>query len=259
MPLKEEIKEEAKLLEQEVEKVLEKLHIHRPIPLGKVLIGIFGLILIVWLLLWLTAPKECIPGPEVCDGIDNDCDGVVDNDLTQECGVSEEGVCTMGITTCQNGRWSPCAGAVGPVQEVCDNLDNNCDGAVDNIAPTECYYGLPETQGVGMCKAGFVGCANGTISGCVGMIMPAFEDCDNRDNDCDGQVDEDVTRPCYSGPTETRNVGKCKSGLQHCENSIYGACTGEVLPSAEICDSKDNDCDGLVDEGCNNQSATNST
>jgi len=243
MSLKEDIKEEAEML-------LEKLHVHKPIPLGKVLLGIVGLIFVVWFLLWLTAPKECIPGPESCDGIDNDCDGVVDNGLTQECGAAVAGECTLGITTCQNGKWSPCSGAIGPTAEVCDGLDNDCDGILDNLAAVSCYYGPEGSLGIGMCTEGVIGCENGQITGCDGMIIPHFEDCDGRDNDCDGEVDEDVQRPCYSGAKETRNIGECKSGITLCANAIWTPCAGEVLPQTETCDSKDNDCDGEVDEDC---------
>ncbi len=250
MPLKEKLKEEALMLEEEAEKLLDRLHVHRPLDFHKILLGILGLIVVVWFLLWLTGPGECMPAPEVCDGLDNDCDGVVDNDLTQECGVSDVGECSFGITTCKNGKWLGCSGGIGPAPDICDGLDNDCDGIIDNIPAQECYYGPEGTLGVGMCTAGFIGCSNGQITGCEGMIMPHFEDCDGRDNDCDGEVDEDVKRVCYSGPDGTRNVGECTSGFQHCVNNVYGVCTGEVLPAAEVCDEKDNDCDGAVDEGC---------
>jgi len=248
MAIKEEWKEEARMLEQEAEKLLRKIPLVQPISLGKILVGIIGIILIIWLLLWATAPKDCIPSPEVCDGIDNDCDGVVDK-ITKECGQSI-GECVSGIQTCENGRWGACSAAVGPTDEFCDGKDNDCDGTVDNIPQIECYEGPPGTLGIGMCRSGFIGCENGQLAGCVGQVIPHFEDCDGRDNDCDGEVDEDAIRVCYSGPPETRNVGECKTGTQPCEAGLFGACAGEVLPQAELCDEKDNDCDGEVDEGC---------
>jgi hypothetical protein len=58
------------------------------------------------------------------------------------------------------------------------------------------------------------------------------------------------TQSCYTGPVGTAGVGLCKSGIQTCnaEGTAYGACFGEVLPTAEVCDGADNDCAGFVDE-----------
>ena len=86
------------------------------------------------------------------------------------------------------------------------------------------------------------------------------EVCNNFDEDCDTLIDERITRSCYTGPEGTLNVGVCVEGSQICNagqwygrratgNYTLGVCTGEVLPSEEICDGADNDCDGTVDYG----------
>lgn len=56
---------------------------------------------------------------------------------------------------------------------------------------------------------------------------------------------------CYTGPLGTLDVGVCKSGVRTCgeDGSSFGPCVGEILPSKEIRDSKDNDCNGLIDDG----------
>jgi hypothetical protein len=87
------------------------------------------------------------------------------------------------------------------------------------------------------------------------------EVCDGSDNNANGQVDEGcpcligTTQACFVGPPSARNVGGCLDGIQVCINRVapaWGPCSGGFLPTAEVCDTKDNDCDGCADDipGC---------
>ena len=179
----------------------------------------------------------CVPtGAEVCDNSDNDCDGAIDEGLTRSCG-SDVGVCRAGTETCSAGAWVGCT-ATGGGPEVCNNLDDDCDGRVD---------GLSRSCGtdVGACRAGTELCLSGSWGSCLGAIGPSTERCDGVDNDCDGSVDEadpDVGTPC--GETQ----GECEAGTIQCVGGAL-SCVGAVGPTAEVCDGLDNDCDGLPDDG----------
>ncbi|HAA54332.1 MAG TPA: hypothetical protein DCE42_06230, partial [Myxococcales bacterium] len=112
------------------------------------------------------------------------------------------------------------------------------------------------------CKEGTQTCAGGKWGQCQNESIPQNETCgDNKDNDCNGRVDElascnqgctdGTTRACYTGPAGTKDVGVCKGGGQLCKNNKWEACVGEIVPTTEICgDGKDNNCNNQVDDNC---------
>ncbi len=181
-----------------------------------------------------------VPLEDVCNGLDDNCDGEVDNssNIGEDCGESNKGICKLGTIACTDGEES-CEGAVLPTDEVCDGLDNDCDWAVDDDYPEHLQ---PCGDTTGECKAGKYLCQNGSLV-CVDPVGPSDEKCDGKDNDCNGVVDNDIPG---LGEVCGSEVGECNLGETDCKNGKL-VCAGETVPAEEICNGKDDDCDGTVD------------
>ena len=91
--------------------------------------------------------------------------------------------------------------------------------------------------------------AYGSSPGATCACVPSAETCNNRDDDCDGRVDDGLSRSCYTGPSGTAGRGICRNGSQSCGAGRWGGCSGQVVPRAETCNRLDDDCDGRVDDG----------
>jgi Notch-like protein len=198
----------------------------------------------------------CTPSAEICDGLDNNCDGLIDNnptDVGADCYTGPpntvgKGECKAGKTVCAStgpgDKTIVCVGSVVPSAEVCDGKDNNCNGQVDenlNNLPNAC----PPQQG--SCSAS-TQCVGG-VPTCVPQKGPQPEICNGLDDDCNGLIDDkltDIGVPCTPSGNDPTD-GECKAGIFVCNNGVL-SCSGYEGPKPELCDGKDNDCDGEIDD-----------
>ncbi|HPC91193.1 MAG TPA: MopE-related protein, partial [Myxococcota bacterium] len=188
-----------------------------------------------------------------CDGLDNDCNGLIDDGPAPLC-EKQEGVCA--------GKTKPCDGAGGSlecdasvygpdyqeVETLCDGLDNDCNGIIDDPWPNK---GKACSKGLGECYAtGVIVCTANQLG--VECNAPEIEGddeiCDGKDNDCDGKIDEDfpdLGQGCFAGVGECRRFGTMVCNANG-DGTVCNAIAGPVAD--ELCDGLDNNCDGDTDE-----------
>jgi hypothetical protein len=212
-----------------------------------------------------------------CDGLDNDCDGEVDDDFSvtgpdgstyqgvgTPCGV---GACTGGSTVCTADQVGvTCGGPAPSTNELCDGLDDDCDGLTDADDPDLALSAnVPCESQAGVCQGAVKPasrCSEGGWRPCIEADYQAWSAdfqtgveraCDGLDNDCDGAADEDFSvlgadGVVVRGPGVACGVGACAGGVTECTaDHLSLVCPTFVAASPETCNGADDDCDGVTD------------
>ena len=222
---------------------------------------------------------------EVCDGVDNDCDGSVDEDVTDTFWLDSDGD-GYGDPLVSTEACAPPADHVPNADdcddsdalmspgntEVCDGIDNNCDGITDEDL-TGTWMPDADNDGFGDTEAAIEGCDPGdgftqTAGDCddtdAAVNPDATETCNEVDDDCDELVDEGVTTTFFADG-DSDGYGRLDATTEACSEppgyaTLVGDCDDSLFtvnPAAtELCNEIDDNCDGFVDEDTAADAAT---
>jgi hypothetical protein len=184
-------------------------------------------------------------GTESCNNVDDDCDGVVDDgfQLGAMCDGADADLCAEGVFACAPGGGVTCTDATADNVEVCNGLNDDCDGATDE------GFGLGamcDGADADLCREGTVVCAPDGATRCSDTTGDSAELCNNLDDDCDMSVDEGLG---LGNLCDGADADACAEGMMVCGAGGMTTCSDLTASTMESCNGIDDDCLGGVDNG----------
>ncbi|MEO5946210.1 MAG: MopE-related protein, partial [Chitinophagaceae bacterium] len=216
---------------------------------------------------------------EVCNGVDDNCNGMIDEGLQTTYYQDMDGdgygnaavtiqACTLPAGYVSNSTdCNDANAAVNPgATEVCNGVDDNCNGMIDEGLQTT-YYRDVDGDGYGNAvvtiqactlPAGYVSNSTDCNDANAAVNPGGTEVCNGVDDNCNGMIDEGL-QTTYYRDMDGDSYGNAAATTQACtvpsgyvsNNTDCNDANSAVNPGAtEVCNGVDDNCNGMIDEGC---------
>lgn len=187
---------------------------------------------------------------ELCNGLDDDCDGTPDNgfQINQACdGAGDTDKCAEGVWVCDGAGGRSCTDTTGSTADLCGGGDDDCDpdstdGSEDTAVGVMCDGGDSD-----LCKEGMTACLTGLLQ-CTDATGSTTDNCGNGDEDCDPASADGSEHPGRGAVCDGADSDLCTEGTMQCTGTVL-ACNDVTGSTVDLCGNGDEDCDATSSDG----------
>ncbi|MCA9674275.1 MAG: hypothetical protein H6708_27580 [Kofleriaceae bacterium] len=188
-------------------------------------------------------------GVETCNGVDDDCDGSVDEDfqINQPCDGSDGDLCNEGVWVCDGAGGRMCTDTTGTTVDLCGGGDEDCDPASPDGSEDPAIGTLCDGPDSDLCEEGVRSCSNGSLV-CSDNTSSTVDLCGNGDEDCDPASPDGSEDPQVGALCDGPDSDLCEEGVKSCSNGSL-VCSDNTSSTVDLCGNGDEDCDPASPDG----------
>jgi hypothetical protein len=186
---------------------------------------------------------------ELCDGVDNDCDGKTDEGfaLGGTCDGADGDHCADGTVICDGPNATRCSDDDASALEVCNGIDDDCNAATADGSGEPTIDEPCDGDDLDACIEGVIQCASGKL-GCSDSSSDTPDVCNGLDDDCDPNTPDGSGDSQFGTACDGADADQCDEGSYTCSGNAGLVCSDATASNLEICNGLDDDCDGNIDE-----------